>query len=334
MPNPDDVGKIAGPRERVRLNMLSLKENDLAGAHLLMRKTWKKNGAVARAILNNANFDELVAGGFLSKDASFLRMAQRKDESNGAYVDRLWWTKMERCVNKGACRAAWESLRNAEVRRMDMEVFVNTVSMELQGMKEKFDNKYFQILDEKSFVAMAVQEITPNDYDGYVRKELFDMALQEGDLTKVPSFYDKSVSFGPWQMTKVAYEDLMKKGGLEAGLPAEFAECVSYEMQARAAIFYGYRRVLQIGKAIEGSANLKKIFEAADAGAQRKFLTALMAKGHNGGSGRLNSTLPKVKMAAVSATSLQEVYGQIFQNSEGAQDGLYARKVCGIYSEL
>lgn len=334
MADPENIERHSGPRQRVNMNMPLLKKNTLGDAHLLERKTWKNNGAAARAILNNASLEDLVEGSFLSKDAPFLRMAQRNDEDDSAYVDRLWRAKMGRCVNKGACRAAWDNLRNAEVRRIDMEYFHNIVSIELQGIKEKFGNKYFDLLDERTFVAMAVQEITPGDFDGYVRKELFDMALQEGDLTKVPSNYDNAVSFGPWQMTKMAYDDLLKRGGDKAGLPLRFAECTSYEMQARAAIFYGYRRALQIGKAIEDSANLKKIFEAADVDAQRKFLTALLAKGHNGGPGRLDGTLAKVKMAAAVATSLQQLYGQIFENSDGAWDGLYARKACDIYSEL
>lgn len=334
-------------RQRTPLNMRSIRENTLGpDLHLLKRETWKDNATVARAILNNASLGELIEGRFLSKDAPFLRVVQKEDEDDKDYVDRLWRTKMGRCANKGACRAVWESLRNAEVRRMDMEVFVNTVSMELQGMKEKFDNKYFQILDEKSFVALAVQEITPSDFDGYVRIQLFDMALQEGDLTKVPSHYDESVSFGPWQMTKTAYEDLLKRGGDEAGLPAKFSKCTSYELQARAAIFYGYRRILQISEVIEGSAALKKIFESVDNLEQRKFLTALLAKGHNGGSGRLESALYRIKMAAADLikakgsakvdgnATLAKLYAYIFKNSENTADGLYSKNVLGIYNEL
>lgn len=312
-----------------------LRLNTLGDAHLLKRETWKDNAVFARAILNNASLRELVEGGFLWGKAPFLRIVQGKDEDDQEYVDRLWRAKFSgRCSDKASGRAVWESLRKAEVRRIDMKQFGNIISMELQRMKDKFDNKYFDLLDEKTFIAMAVQEMTPSAYDGYVRKELFDMALQEGDLTKVPSHYDKAVSFGPWQMTSIAYRDLMERGGRDVGLPAKFQDCVSYELQARAAVFYGYRRVLQISQAIESSAGLKKIFENSSIAEQRKFLTALMAKGHNGGSGRLAATLGRVKMAAVGVDSLQKLYGQIFKNSEGAQDGLYSRNTLQIYSEL
>lgn len=335
MANPEDVERTAGPRERVNMNMPLLKQNTLGDINLLRRETWKDNGILARAILTNASLGELVEGCFLSKDAPFLRIVQKKEEDDKGYVDRLWEAKLAgRCADKKSGRQVWESLKNTEVRKMDIEQFNNIISMELQGMKKKFDNKYFNLLDERTFAALAVQEMTPGDYDGYVRTQLFDMALQEGDLSKVPSNYDSSVSFGPWQMTKVAYDDLLEQGGGSVGLPAKFQNCVSYEAQARAAVFYGYRRILQIQEAILGSVNLKKIFEAADASEQRKFLTALLAKGHNGGSGRLDGTLSKVKVAALGATSLQQLYGQIFKNSTGCADGYYAKCATGIYSEL